>query len=98
MTWADHALKKIKNDCITTTTQLDDDIIYTDEEIIIAGATPEDTLELFIEKISNYADKMNFERTSLVFWRMLISIEYSADMGMYIINVDRKRLDNFVTP
>lgn len=98
MAWTNNALEKIKNVCTTTTAQLDDDVIYTDEEIIIAGTTPEELLELFTEKISNYADKMNFERAGLVFWRMLNSIEYSADMGMYIINVDRERLDKFVEP
>ena len=98
MAWTDNALEKIKMDCITTTAQLDDDVIYMDEEIILAGATPKELLELFIEKISNYADKMNFERAGLVFWRMLNGIEYSADMGMYIINVDRERLDKFVEP
>lgn len=41
---------------------------------------------------------MNFARAGLVFWRMLNSIEYSVDMGMYIINVDRERLDKFVEP
>lgn len=69
-----------------------------DEEIILAGATPKELLELFIEKISNYAEKMNSARAGLVFWRMLNSIEYSVDMGMYIINVDRERLDKFVEP
>ena len=98
MTWKDYALKKIETDCITTTAQLDDDVIYTDDEIIIAGTTPKELLDLFVEKISNYADKMNFERAGLVFWRMLNGIEYSADMGMYIINVDRERLDLFVEP
>lgn len=98
MAWTDSALEKIKNVCITTTAQLDDDVIYTNEEIILAGSTPKELLELFTEKISNYADKMNFERAGLVFWRMLNSIEYSADMGMYIINVDRERLDKFVEP
>ena len=68
MAWTDNALEKIKNDCITTTAQLDDDVIYMDEEIILAAATPKELLELFIEKISNYADKMNFERAGLVFW------------------------------
>ena len=96
MSWTDNALEKIKKDCITTTAQLDDDVIYMDEEIILAGATPKELLELFIEKISNYAEKMNSARAGLVFWRMLNSIEYSADMGMYIINVDRERLDKFV--
>ena len=96
MAWTDNALEKIKKDCITTTAQLDDDVMYTPEEIIIAGTTPNELLELFTEKISNYADKMNFERVGLVFWLMLNSIEYSADMGMYIINVDRERLDKFV--
>ena len=98
MAWTDNALEKIKNDCITTTAQLDDDVIYMDEEIILAAATPKELLELFIEKISNYADKMNFERAGLVFWWMLNGIEYGADMGMYIINVDRERLDKFVEP
>lgn len=98
MTWKDYALKKIEADCITTTAQLDDDVMYTPEEIILAGATPNELLELFTEKISNYADKMNSARAGLVFWRMLNSIEYSADMGMYIINVDRERLDKFVEP
>ena len=98
MAWTDNALEKIKKDCITTTAQLDDDVIYMDEEIILAGATPKELLELFIEKISNYAEKMNSARAGLVFWRMLNSIEYSADMGMYIINVDRERLDLFVKP
>ena len=98
MAWTDYAIKQIKNDCITTTSQLDDDVIYTDDEIIIAGTTPKELLDLFVEKISNYADKMNFERAGLVFWRMLNSIEYSADMGMYIIDVDRERLDEFVEP
>lgn len=98
MAWKDYALDKIKTECRTTTTVLDDDIIYTPEELIIAGTTPEEVLDLFVEKISNYADKMNFERAGLVFWRMLNSIEYSADMGMYIINVDRERLNNFVKP
>ena len=98
MTWKDYALKKIEADCTTTTAQLDDDVIYMDEEIILAGATPKELLELFIEKISNYAEKMNFARAGLVFWRMLNSIEYSVDMGMYIINVDRERLDKFVEP
>lgn len=98
MAWTDNALEKIKNVCTTTTAQLDDDVIYTDEEIIIAGTTPKELLELFIEKISNYAEKMNSARAGLVFWRMLNSIEYSADMGMYIINVDRERLDKFVEP
>ncbi|OPG87233.1 hypothetical protein [Limosilactobacillus reuteri] len=98
MAWTDNALEKIKKDCITTTAQLDDDVIYMDEEIILAGATPKELLELFIEKISNYAEKMNSARTGLVFWRMLNSIEYSVDMGMYIINVDRERLDKFVEP
>lgn len=98
MAWTDNALEKIKKDCITTTAQLDDDVIYMDEEIILAGATPKELLELFIEKISNYAEKMNSARAGLVFWRMLNSIEYSADMGMYIINVDRERLDKFVEP
>lgn len=98
MTWKDYALKKIEADCRTTTAVLDDDVIYTPEEIILAGATPKELLDLFVEKISNYADKMNFERAGLVFWRMLNSIEYSADMGMYIINVDRERLDLFVNP
>lgn len=96
MAWTDNALEKIKKDCTTTTAQLDDDVIYMDEEIILAGATPKELLELFIEKISNYAEKMNFARAGLVFWRMLNSIEYSVDMGMYIINVDRERLDKFV--
>ena len=96
MAWTDYAIKQITNDCITTTSQLDDDVIYTDDEIIIAGTTPKELLDLFVEKISNYADKMNFERDGLVFWRMLNSIEYSADMGMYIIDVDRERLDKFV--
>lgn len=95
MAWKDYALDKIKTECRTTTTVLDDDVIYTDEEIILAGTTPEELLDLFVEKISNYVDKMNFERAGLVFWRMLNSIEYSADMGMYTINVDRERLDNF---
>lgn len=98
MAWTDNALEKIKKDCITTTAQLDDDVIYMDEEIILAGATPKELLELFIEKISNYAEKMNSARVGLVFWRMLNSIEYSVDMGMYIINVDRERLDKFVEP
>ena len=98
MAWTDNALEKIKKDCITTTAQLDDDVIYMDEEIILAGATPKELLELFIEKISNYAEKMNSARAGLVFWRMLNSIEYSVDMGMYIINVDRERLDKFVEP
>lgn len=98
MAWTDNALEKIKNVCAITTAQLDDDVIYTDEEIILAGSTPKELLELFTEKISNYALKMNFERAGLVFWRMLNSIEYSADMGMYIINVDRERLDKFVEP
>lgn len=98
MAWTDYALDKIKTDCWTTTAVLDDDVIYTPEEIIIAGTTPEELLDLFVEKISNYADKMNFERAGLVFWRMLNSIEYSVDMGMYIINVDRERLDLFVEP
>ncbi|QLQ62024.1 hypothetical protein HHK02_01475 [Limosilactobacillus reuteri] len=98
MAWTDNALEKIKKDCITTTAQLDDDVIYMDEEIILAGATPKELLELFIEKISNYAEKMNSARACLVFWRMLNSIEYSVDMGMYIINVDRERLDKFVEP
>lgn len=98
MAWTENALEKIKKVCTTTTAQLDDDVIYTDEEIILAGATPKELLDLFVEKISNYADKMNFERAGLVFWRMLNSIEYSADMGMYIINVDRERLDLFVKP
>lgn len=98
MAWTDNALEKIKKDCITTTAQLDNDVIYMDEEIILAGATPKELLELFIEKISNYAEKMNSARAGLVFWRMLNSIEYSADMGMYIINVDRERLDKFVEP
>ena len=98
MPWTDHALEKIRNSCITTTAQLNDDIIYTDEEIILTGTTPKAVLELFIEKISNYDDKMNFERAGLVFWRMLNGIEYSADMGVYIINVNRKRLDDFIKP
>lgn len=98
MAWTDNALEKIKKDCITTTAQFDDDVIYLDEEIILAGATPKELLELFIEKISNYAEKMNSARAGLVFWRMLNSIEYSVDMGMYIINVDRERLDKFVEP
>lgn len=98
MAWTDNALEKIKNVCTTTTAQLDNDVMYTDEEIILAGSTPKELLELFTEKISNYADKMNFERAGLVFWRMLNSIEYSADMSMYIINVDRERLDKFVEP
>ena len=98
MAWTDYAIKQIKNDCITTTSQLDDDVIYTDDEIILVGTTPKELLDLFVEKISNYADKMNFERAGLVFWRMLNSIEYSVDMGMYIINVDRERLDLFVKP
>lgn len=98
MAWTENALEKIKKVCTTTTAQLDDDVIYTPEEIILAGTTPEELLDLFVEKISNYADKMNFERAGLVFWRMLNSIEYSADMGMYIINVDRERLDLFVKP
>ena len=92
MAWTENALEKIKKVCTTTTAQLDDDVI------ILAGATPKELLDLFVEKISNYADKMNFERAGLVFWRMLNSIEYSADMGMYIINVDRERLDLFVKP
>ena len=71
MAWTDNALKKIEADCITTTAQLDDDVIYMDEEIILAGATPKELLELFIEKISNYAEKMNSARAGLVFWRML---------------------------
>ena len=98
MAWTNNALEKIKKDCITTTAQLDDNVIYMDEEIILAGATPKELLELFIEKISNYAEKMNSARAGLVFWRMLNSIEYSVDMGMYIINVDRERLDKFVEP
>lgn len=98
MAWTDNALEKIKKDCITTTAQLDDDVIYMDEEIILAGATPKELLELFIEKISNYAEKMNSARAGLVFWRMLNSIEYSVDMGMYITNIDRERLDKFVEP
>ena len=98
MAWTDYAIKQIKNDCITTTSRLDDDVIYTDDEIILVGTTPKELLDLFVEKISNYADKMNFERAGLVFWRMLNSIEYSVDMGMYIINVDRERLDLFVKP
>lgn len=98
MAWTDNALEKIKKDCIATTAQLDDDVIYMDEEIILAGATPKELLELFIEKISNYAEKMDSARAGLVFWRMLNSIEYSVDMGMYIINVDRERLDKFVEP
>lgn len=98
MAWTENALEKIKTDCTTTTSQLDDDVIYTDEEIILVGTTPKELLDLFVEKISNYADKMNFERAGLVFWRMLNGIEYSADMGMYIINVDRERLDLFVKP
>ena len=98
MAWTDYAIKQIKNDCITTTSQLDDDVIYTDDEIILVGTTPKELLDLFVEKISNYADKMNFERAGLVFWRMLNSIEYSVDMGMYIIDVDRERLDLFVKP
>ena len=98
MAWTDNALEKIKKDCITTTAQLDDDVIYLDEEIILAGATPKELLELFIEKISNYAEKMNSARAGLVFWRMLNSIEYSVDMAMYIINIDRERLDKFVEP
>ena len=98
MAWTDYAIKQIKNDCITTTSQLDDDVIYTDDEIILVGTTPKELLDLFVEKISNYADKMNFERAGLVFWRMLNSIEYSVDMGMYIINVDRERLDLIVKP
>lgn len=57
MAWTDNALEKIKKDCITTTAQLDDDVIYMDDEIILAGATPKELLELFIEKISNYAEK-----------------------------------------
>lgn len=98
MTWKDYALKKIEADCRTTTAQLDDDVIYTDEEIILAGTTPEELLDCFITEITNYNMKMNFARCGLVFWRMLNSIEYSADMGMYIINVDRERLDLFVKP
>ena len=98
MAWTENALEKIKTDCTTTTSQLDDDVIYTDEEIILVGTTPKELLDLFVEKISNYADKMNFERAGLVFLRMLNGIEYSADMGMYIINVDRERLDLFVKP
>ena len=98
MAWTENALEKIKTDCTTTTTQLDDDVIFTDEEILLVGTTPKELLDLFVEKISNYADKMNFERAGLVFWRMLNSIEYSVDMGMYIINVDRERLDLFVKP
>lgn len=98
MAWKDYALDKIKMECRTTTTVLDDDVIYTPEELIVAGTTPEELLDLFVEKVSNYADKMNFERAGLVFWRMLNSIEYSADMGMYVINVDRERLDSFVKP
>ena len=98
MAWTNNALEKIKKDCITTTAQLDDNVIYLDEEIILAGATPKELLELFIEKISNYAEKMNSARAGLVFWRMLNSIEYSVDMGMYIINIDRERLDKFVEP
>lgn len=98
MPWTDHALEKIRNSCITTTAQLNDDIIYTDEEIILTGTTPKAVLELFIEKISNYDDKMNFERAGLVFWRMLNNIEYSTDMCVYIINVNRRRLDDFIKP
>ena len=30
-TWKDYALEQIINDCMTTTAQLDDDIIYTDD-------------------------------------------------------------------
>lgn len=98
MAWTDYAIRQMKNDCITTTSQLDDDVIYTDEEIIIAGTTPEELLERFTEKIINYAPKMNFARCGLVFARMLNSIEYSADMGMYIVSVDRQRLEKFIEP
>ena len=97
-TWKDYALEQIMNDCMTTTAQLDDDIIYTDDEIIIAGTTPDELLQAFTEEIINYDHKMNFARAGLVFVRMLNSIEYSVDMGMYIISIDRERLDMFVAP
>lgn len=97
-TWKDYALEQIMNDCMTTTAQLDDDIIYTDDEIIIAGTTPDELLQAFTEEIINYDHKMHFARAGLVFVRMLNSIEYSVDMGMYIISVDRERLDMFVAP
>ena len=97
-TWKDYALEQIMNDCMTTTAQLDDDIIYTDDEIIIAGTPPDELLQASTEEIINYDHKMHFARAGLVFVRMLNSIEYSVDMGMYIISVDRERLDMFVAP
>lgn len=60
------------------------------------ATTPEKLLKEFVNNISNYDPKMNYARVGLVFVRMLTSIEYSTNTNMYIVRVDRERLDKFV--
>lgn len=94
----DLAAEKIRQDAITTNSTIDDEVTLDDDAIWIAGTTPVEVLDNLKEFLLGYDEKFTErpERVNLVFWRMVFAIQYSAYMGMYILGIDRGRLQKFV--
>ena len=89
-------INTIKNDAVTHTGYIDDDVMIDDEEIILVATTPEELANKLSEFLPTYDERLNSHRLGLVFYRHVFMIEYLSDEGMYAINIDRERLDGFL--